>query len=212
VNDETIDRLRSESSRGDYGSMARLARALYEAGLEPREVLRRCYGVEFPDEFFSIAEAGRRALGLLLVYTNQPWELAVPPDRGGLRPAPHLLDTVERKVFARDPDLVPLGLILDSQSRWAGTVLCYRLTELAAGRPAVFGIREEVTPDDEVVRCGESLLEVLHEHHADVLRGLEAEWRHPSNFGAGSVDLEDLAEVRTLIERIEELQRTVASR
>jgi hypothetical protein len=62
------------------------------------------------------------------------------------------------------------------------------------------------------VRCGAFLLEVLLEHHADVLRGLEQEWRHPSNFGAGSIDLEELAEVRSLVERIEELQRRVASR
>jgi hypothetical protein len=200
----------AEASRRDYASMARLARALYQAGLGPREVLRRCYGVEFPDELFAILEAGRRALPLM-VYTNQPWELALPPDRGGPRPVAHLLDDVERKVLARDPDLVPLGLILDSHSRWAGTVLCYRLAELGHGRPTVFGIEEEVAPDDRVVRCGESLLEVLHEHHADVLRGLEAEWRDPSNFGAGSVDLEELAEVRSLVERIEELRRTLAS-
>jgi len=212
VNDETIDRHRSVATRGDYGSMARLARALYETGLEPREVLERCYGVDFPNELFSIVEAGRRALGLLLVYTNQPWELAIPPDQGGPRPEPHVLDAVERKIFARDSDLVPLGLILDSHSRWVGSVLCYRLAELSARRPTVFGIKEEVTPDDQVVRCGESLLEVMRVHHVDVLEGLEREWRHPSNFGAGSVDLEELAEVRSLVERIEELQRSLALR
>jgi hypothetical protein len=162
--------------------MARLARSLYQAGLGPRQVLRRCYGVAFPDEFFAIPDAGSQALPLLLVYTNQPWELAVPPDRGGPRPEAHLLDDVERKIFARDPDLVPLGLILDSHSRWAGTVLCYRLAELDAGRTTVFGIKEEVRPEDQVVRCGDTLLEVMREHHADVLRGLEPEWRHPSNF------------------------------
>lgn len=202
----------ADASRGDYGSMARLARALYQAGMEPREVLRRCYGVEFPDEFFAILDAGSGPLPLMMVYTNQPWELAVPPDRGGPRPVAHLLDDVERKVFGRDPDLVPLGLILNTYSRWAGTVLSYRLTELVAGRPTVFGIEEEVAPDDQVVRCGDTLLEVMRVHHADVLEGLEREWRHPSNFGAGSVDLEELAEVRSLLERIEELQRTVASR
>lgn len=202
----------AEASRADYASMARLARALYQEGLGPREVLRRCYGVEFPEELFAILEAGSQALPLMMVYTNQPWELAVPPDRGGPRPVAHLLDDVERKVYARDPDLVPLGLILNSHSRWAGRVLCYRLAELDAGRPAVFGIEEEVRPDDQVVRCGDSLLEVLREHHADVLRGLEAEWRHPSNFGAGSVDLEELAEVRSLVERIGELERRIASR
>jgi hypothetical protein len=207
-----IERLRAEASRGDYASMARLARALYEAGQGPREVLRGCYEVEFPDELFAILEAGSRALPLMWVYTNQPWELAVPPDRGGPRPAAHRLDDVEQRILARDPDLMPLGLILSSQSRWAGSVLCYRLGELGAGRTAVFGIARDVAAEDQVVRCGASLLEVLLEHHADVLSGLEREWRDPSNFGAGSVDLEELAEVRSLVERIEELRRQVASR
>jgi hypothetical protein len=41
----------------DYPSMARLARALYETGLGPREVVRDCYGVELPEEFFVLHEA-----------------------------------------------------------------------------------------------------------------------------------------------------------
>jgi hypothetical protein len=211
VTDEAIERLRAESSRGDYASMIRLARALYDAGLGPREVVRQCYGVAFPEEFFAMTEAGLAVLHLLVVYTNQPWEVAIPPDRDGPRPVPHLLDDVERKIYARDPDLVPLVLI-NTDSRSVGTVICYRLAELQAGRATVFGIGKDVTPRDEVVRRGESLLAVLHEHHVDDLRGLERKWGHPSNRGAGSIDLEDLAEVRSLIERIEELQRQVASR
>jgi hypothetical protein len=207
MSDEEIVRLRAESSRGDYASMVRLARALHGAGLSPREVLHGCYGVDFPAELLAIAGARSGALPLLVIHTNQPWELAIPPARGGPRPAPHLLEAMELRILARDPDLMPLCLLLDRGSRWAGMALCYRLRELEAGRPAVFGIREDVEPGDDVVRCGDSLLAVLRDHHGDVLRQLEWEWRQPSNRGAGSVDAEEVAEVRSLVERIEALER-----
>ena len=210
MTDEAIERLHSGSTRGDYASMARLARALYAAGFRPREVLRRCYGVVFPEEFFVIAEAA--PLALLMVYTNQPWELAVPPDRGGLRPVPHLTDEIERKIFTRDPDLVPLAVILEPHTRLYGTVLCYRLADLRAGRSTVFGVGREVTPSDTAERLGDSLLGVLHGHHVDVLRWHEERFGHPSNRGAGSIELSDLAQVRSLLERVEELQRQVAAR
>jgi hypothetical protein len=224
VTTEAIERLRAESSRGDYASMARLARALYDAGLGPREVLHRCYGVDFPKEFFVIE--AETSLSLMIHYTAQPWELAVPLDRGGPSLGPYLLDDIEQKIYARDPDLVPLGLLLGEdgnyrwhpsdgtnpgRTRWFGIVPCYRLTELEVGRTTVFGVGEEVTSRDEVVRLGESFLAVLHEHHVDELRVTEWEFHHPANRGAGSVDLEDLKECQSMIERVEELQRQVAS-
>jgi hypothetical protein len=225
VTTEAIERLRAESSRGDYASMARLARALYDAGLGPREVLHRCYGVDFPEEFFVLLEAELDGLSLMIRYTAQPWELAVPLVRGDPAPSP-FSDDIQRKIYARDPDLVPLGLLLGEdgnyrwhppdgtnpgRTKWIGIVPCYRLTELEVGRTTVFGVGEEVTSRDEVVRLGESFLAVLHEHHVDELRVTEWEFRHPANRGAGSVDLEDLKECQSMIERVEELLRQVAS-
>ena len=209
---DAIGRLGAEASRGDYASMARLARALYEAGLGPREVLARCYGVDFPEEVFVLAEAGPLELHLAMEFTNQPWELAIPPARRGPAAEPDVLDDLERRIFARDPDLVPLGLVIDTDSRWVEHVLCYRLVEVAAGRSTVFGTGSDLAPRDDVVRCGDSLLEVLHEVHVDALRGLERKWGHPSNRGSGSIELSDLTEARKLIERVEELQRTAAAR
>jgi len=212
VTGDAIARLRAGASRADYASMASLARALYDAGQGPPEVLRNCYGVDFPPEFFVIAEAGPMKLHLLFHFTNQPWELAVPPNRGGPTAVPDWLDGIERKVFARDPDLVPLGLILDLHTRLLDRVLCYRLAELAAGRSAVFGIGREATAADTAEPLGDGLLAVLHEHHVDVLRWHEWKFGHPSNRGAGSIELSDVAEVRSLLERVEELQSEVASR
>jgi hypothetical protein len=174
-------------------------------------VLRGCYGVDFPLEFFVIAEAGPLKLHLLFHFTNQPWELAVPPDRGGPTAVPDWLDGIERKVFERDPDLVPLGLVLDLHTRLLDHVLCYRLAELAAGRSTVFGIGREAMPADTAEPLGGALLAVLREHHADVLRWHESKFGHPSNRGAGSIELSDVAEVRSLLERVEALQREVAS-
>ena len=209
---EALERLRAESSRGVYASMARLARALYRAGLGPREVLRQCYGVDFPEEFFVLAEPGPWAAGLLLEYTNQPWQLAVPLDRGGPASTPDLMDEIEQRIFARDPDLIPLGLTGDLDSSFRGMVLCYRRKRLKAGRTTVYGIREEVKRYNRVVRSGRSFLAVVRQHQADVVRRRELRRRLSSNRGAGSIDAAEVAEVRALVARVEELQREVASR
>ena len=209
---DAIERLRAEASRADYASMVRLALALYEDGLKPREVLRECYGVEFPEEFFVIAEAGPFTLDLRVDFTNQPWELAVPPARGGPASTPDSLDETERRIFARDPDLVPLARLFNTDARHGDSVLCYRLDELGAERTTVFGIWREVEPGSEIERCGDSLLVVMHEHHADIHRMLEWQRHHPSNRGAGSVDAEEVNEARSSVEQVKELQRRLASR
>jgi hypothetical protein len=212
MTEDVLERLRAESSRGNYASMARLAQALYEAGLSPREVLRSCYGHDFPEEFFVIAEAQPLTPHLLVVFTNQPWLLAIPPDHGGPMSAPNLMEDAEERIFARDPDLIPLLLLLGSEAKYGELVLCYRLTELAASRTTIFGIEETADPGDEVERCGDSLLAVLREHHAEIVEKLEWQQRQPSNHGAGSVDAEEVAEVRALVARVEELQREVSAR
>lgn len=148
MDESALGRLRAEASREDYSSMARLASALYENGLSVPEVMRECYGVDMPMEFLVLAEADLWRPGLLVACTDQPWRLAVPPARGGpvagSNPGP---DGVERKLLALDPDLLPLGYTLGAKSpSWENKeVLCYRLSELAAGRPTVFRLREKTT-------------------------------------------------------------------
>jgi hypothetical protein len=213
VTEDDVERLRAGASRDDVVSMAALARALYATGLGPREVVRRCYGADFPEELFVIVEA--RLAGRaqpLIAWTKQPWELAYAPDPAAPMPTPGMLDDVERRIFARDPDLVPLGLVLDLHTRLYDDVLCYRLAELRAGRSTVFGLQREAVTAGTPELLGESLLAVLHEHHVDVLRWHEWKFGHPSNRGAGSIELGDVAEVRALLERVEELQREVAAR
>ncbi|URM88804.1 hypothetical protein LUW75_00835 [Streptomyces sp. MRC013] len=217
MNPESVDRLRQAASRDDYASMASLARALYGTGLGAREVLRECYGTDFPEEVLTIVDAGLWSLDLLACFTNQPWQMAVPPDRGG--PADDLDPIVDTEllVLALDPDLVPLAQIPGVEAGEDDRVLCYRVGELRAGRPTVFCLRAAAYPyselrDTEATRCGPSLLAVLHEVHADDLRRLEEELHQPWNRGAGSVDLGEVEQARAALERVRELSRRAASR
>jgi len=226
VPESTLARLRGRASRDDYRSMARLAWALYAAGLGPEEVLAECLGVTFPDEFLVLAEADpeEEATGNL---TNLPWGLAVPLDRGGpvLRPSP-MTWRHEQRIVAWDPDLLPL-LTLYRDQRWdhgAGAwrgvphghrLHCYRLSELAAGRSTVFGVPWDPNDDDRdlaVEPSGPSLLTVLHEH-LSARHGLD-EWevRQPWNRGAGSIDRDDVDDSRRIVAGIEALQRRVDDR
>lgn len=222
VSDATLARLRGRASRGDYRSMARLAWALYAAGLTPEQVLAECLGAEFPAEFFVLAEAGP-AEATPGSVTGLPWNLAVPLDRGGpvLRPGA-MSWRRERRIFAWDPDLVPL-LTLQGDNRldhgagaWRGVphggrLHCYRLSELSAGRTTVYGVPAD---DDKLSakRSGESLLTVLHEHVAG-RHALDAwELRQPSNRGAGSLVPEDVEHSERVVAGIRALQRRVADR
>ncbi|MFI0820868.1 hypothetical protein ACH4TX_32710 [Streptomyces sp. NPDC021098] len=217
-----IGRLRDEASREDYASMARLARALYASGLGPREVLREAYGTDFPDEVFVLVGAGLSSLDLLAYFTHQPWQLAVPPgqdgpEEGGSEEDPGPLAETELLVLALDPDLLPLAQIPAATSAGDDRIVCYRIEELRAGRTTVHCLRAAPYPyselrDTEAVRCGDSLLEVLYEVHADGLRRLEEELHQPWNRGAGSVDPGEVEQARATLDLVEELRRRAAGR
>ncbi|GAB3452167.1 hypothetical protein [Actinophytocola sediminis] len=209
---DALDRLRAGASRGDYASMARLASALQADGQGPREVLRQCYGVDFPVEFFVVAEAKPLKPPLMGFFTTLPWKLVLPLEQGGPPPEAESFQAFERKIFDRDPDLVPLMWLFGPHGRCGDRILCYRLRRLHAGHPTVYGIPEDVGPRDRVRRCGGSLLTVLRAHHAEELRQTERERRRPSNWGAGSVDLKDVAESRTMLEQIATFQRETTRR
>ncbi|MBE1496018.1 hypothetical protein H4696_003118 [Amycolatopsis lexingtonensis] len=188
--------------------MTRLARALYERGLDPRAVLRECYGVAFPDEFFVLAEA--RPV-LMFEYTYQPWDLAVPLTRGG--PPPDRTDDLETDILARDADLVPLGVSYSIGSAFGGVFWCYRVTELAAGRSTIYSIEYDVTPESPVTRLADSLLDALYRHHVEGAESLKRERERTIGFrsGGGEVDDGEVETAKLFVERIEELRRRVGS-
>lgn len=128
----------------------------------------------------------------------------------------------ERRIFAWDPDLIPLVALYGdqrwdhSEGGWRGVphgyrIHCYRLSELATGRGAVVGIPWHPHTDDgaelSVAPSGPSLLTVLHEY-VSARHGLD-EWelRQPSNRGAGSIDREEVEGSGQIVAGIEALQR-----
>jgi hypothetical protein len=193
----------------DHHAMARNARALYEAGLGPREVMREGYGVAFTDEFFVIAEADPE---LMFDFTALLWGLARPLDRGGPPQTTAPLDTLDRRVLVRDPDLIPLGLCLGVDggigAGLGGHVLCYRRSELAAGRSTVVSLDFHAGPGSPVTTRADSLLAALHAHHIENEAWMTQWRRRTAGHGGGSIwDDEDLAAAHELVVDIEELRR-----
>lgn len=220
MTENPVEALRATATREDYASMVRFAHALYADGLGQREVLRQCYGADFPGEFWVTVPERLATPHLLVRFTNQPWDLAVPPGEGGVDLTPlELTAKLEQDLFARDADLVPLMHLIGSRTTLVNKVLCYRLTELRSGSTAVFGVTMitdwdpvmDPEPDQEIVRCGESLLAVLHGYHVEALQDLEQTLDDPANWGFGAVSQKSVDEVRSLVERIETMQREVAA-
>lgn len=207
---DDLRRLHVQASPGDYASMARLARALHTRGDCVRDVLRQCYGVEFPQEFHATVPERRARPHLMANFTNLPWNLAVPPGEGG--PAPSATGptrNVEREIAALDSDLVPLMELVGEGTTLDRAVLCYRLTELSAGSTAVFGYRGTMAEDGRPARCGASLLTVLEAHHTEFLQHLEWIVGQPWNWGFGALGQGSVDEAQALLERVRELRRRV---
>jgi hypothetical protein len=209
MTDSAVERLRARASRGDYTSITRLAKALYDRGLRARDVLRECYGADFPAEFFATAGERLSRPPLLATFTNLPWKLVAP---GESSPPSAPSEELEKRIFTRDPDLVPLVRLIGSRTTRERPVICYRLSELRAGRTTIFGIKATATARDPITQRGESVLDVLRTHHADVLQHMEWLLDQPWNRGFGPEDQKAVNEVRSLLERIEELQRQATSR
>lgn len=196
-------------SRTDYPAMARFAVASRERGHTDREVIRECFGVEFPVEYFVIARGERLELGI--DCTNLPWQLTIPPALGGPTAKPHSTWSKELLLFDLDPLLVPLGELHDFDAVHGGSLVCYHLDELAAGRSTVLGLPVDFDRNGEdavPVRVGASLLDVLHEYESDRQRMIEEQHEDPKNAtGFGSVSSEYVEQCRADLRRVEELQR-----
>lgn len=156
-----------------------------------------------PPEFFATAGERLRRPPLLVTFVDLPWKLVAPGERGA--PSGELA----KRIFTRDPDLVPLVRLIGSRTTRERPVICYRLSELRTGGTAVFGIKATAAARDPITRHGGSLLEVLHLHHADVLQHVEWLLDQPWNRGFGAEDEKAADEVRSLLDRIEELERQI---
>ncbi|MBL9017611.1 MAG: hypothetical protein JNL83_25705 [Myxococcales bacterium] len=193
--------------------MAARARALMESGARPDEVLHACYGVWFPEELFAFAELYAEDKEPNTRLVNRPFNLIVPLDRGGPPAAVDIFDELERRVYQLDPTLVPLMHVYGDFYEHGGTMVSYRLSDLAEGRSTIWGLQGDLLDDAAVAtRLGDSLGEVLRADAADRLQHLEAEWASPYNYGAGSLDKCELDEGRENLAACEELIRRTAER
>jgi hypothetical protein len=200
-----IAELMRAAARRDYDSMAALARALHGAGRAAPEVLRACYGVAFPDELFALAAARAADRAPPALYTNQPWKLAIPLTSGGPPPRSPAIDELEQAALALDPDLIPLLILEGPDFVHGSALLCYRLSELRAGRATIIGLPRDVDGASPPRRHGDSLLGVLHEHFADAVRRLDKEFQGPYNRGAGALDEVELRGAHADLARIDAL-------
>jgi len=214
VDGETVNRLRAEAKQSDYSSMARLAQALYATGLTAREVLRQCYGVGLPAEVLVIVDADPYSLDTLTVFTNQPWKLAVPPEPGEPLAEADSMAPIERKLVTLDPDLLPLVSLLGhgGESDDDSLILCYRFSELSAGRSTIFDVWRKSKRRSDVQRRGDSLLAVLHEHHTRWLNHLRSEGEQPGSWGADTVDEERIESAREMVAQVEAMRRELVAR
>jgi hypothetical protein len=188
--------------------MARLARALYARGLDPPNVLFECYGVGFPAEFFAVAAQRTMTPRLLVSFTDQPWGIAVPPSEGGPPDIGRGQDPALQRILTADPDLMPLMEFGPVGHSRHGVTVCYRLSMLADDRTDVYAFTGRRGP---VVRYGDSLLDVLYAHHVKHLRWNEWYVEQPWNYGIEWMSDREVDEARALVERIESIQRRIAS-
>src|SRR5262249_25557388 len=156
--------------------MAALARGLYHARLNEREVVRACYGVAFPEEFFVIGQARAQNRVPPMLFTNQPWNLAVGLEHGGPAPTANVIDRRERETFARDPGLLPLIILQNPDYRHGDSLLCYRIDELAKGRSTIMGLPRSIDDKFGPAYFGDSLIAVILEHYSDAARRVEKEF------------------------------------
>lgn len=212
---EETRRLVAAADRADYRSMARLARALHQAGLGVREVLGRCYDFELPAEFFAIAaepeyfedvELNGVTYMSPLTFCNQPWQMAVPLSRGGPDPQPDGVDRLEQWLLAVDPGFVCLLDRTHTFPAPGGYVCCYHVDELRAGRSTVFGVPPGYDGTVEPTALADSLLSLLHEWSTRRLRELERE-AQLFDRGAGSVTDDELQVARRALARDEHVRR-----
>lgn len=188
--------------RTDYSAMMQFAIGLHEQGLAPRDVLRRCYGVDFPEEFYAVIEAGPDLLDWGGERTDFPWQLLFPPERGGPAGEPFLA-RIERTIHEHNPDLVPLIDLNGPRTRYGGKVVCYQLSHLAADRPDVVVV--DPNPPVDVVGRGDSFLGLLREHYADRIDDMHQALTDPRNARAPLVEPDDMDEAASYLRRVEEL-------
>jgi hypothetical protein len=181
---------------------------MLEQGRSHAEILRACYGVEFPVEFLVLAEMFAADAEPPGNYPLRPWELLTPLARGGPRAESNILDDAQQRL---DPSLIALVSLYDG-GKHGEKLLCYRRDELAAGRSTIFALRENVPDGAEAKQIGDSLGAIFVEHCESRVQRAEDEYNGPYRGRAGAIDWGEVEHEHECLARADELVNVTALR
>jgi len=199
-------------SRGNYDSLVPWARQLFREGKSVDEVIRVIYGVRLPAEFFVFDRAVPSRLPLPVLHTYHPWELLKLADpAASVRGPDRWARRQEEHAFAHNPSFLPLMQLGASEATHGGYTIGYDVEELRRGKSTIFGHRGDIPAGGpRLEMLGTSLLAVLHDWMSDHHRQMKAQYESPRNFGAGSLDPEDVEEIAGFVRGIVALEKETA--
>jgi hypothetical protein len=197
-------------SRADPATLVPAARALYEQGLTPGEVLERIYGVDLPLEArLFLRDFVNDAKPLQASWGIHPWELMIPLDAGGPRLviAPHEAAR-EARAYAQAPRVLLLGGTGYHDAPHGGSLIGYDLDELRAGRTTIVGLEHASEPPGSGAAFavfGPSLIAVF----CDLIASYRALMERWIAKGVGSDTYADVDELTAQLASVEALQREI---
>ena len=198
-------------SRSSYVSIVPWARRLLLEGCSISEVMRAIYSVDLPAEAYAFQQAWSGGLQLDLNTVVHPWVLIALAEA----PAQEVyIDDQwarrqEERAWRQWPGFLPLLQLGDEDAVHGGCLLGYDIDSLAEGKTTIWGIDGDFPEAPVEFRVlGNSLLTVLREWQSDCLRMIKYQFSSESNFGAGSVDEDDVERVAGGLRAIDALQRT----
>lgn len=198
-------------SRADVDSLVPWAKRLYAGGAPSGDVMRAVYGVDLPAEAYAFHRdiPGGRLLPVELL--DHPWSLLSLADPARPAGKPHRwAREQETYAYSQFPDVLPLmqlGGGVTTDGVLDDHLIGYDLASLRAGGTAVVGHEGELRPTAARFEpLGDSLGDVLREWMSDHLAMVTSQYESPDNFGFGSLESADVAEVAAMLSLIEGLR------
>jgi hypothetical protein len=208
------DSVDPSSLRDRYELLVEWSIRAYAEGKSVHEVMCAVYGVDLPQEAYAFHRAMFRNEDIQIEWFQEPWvliRLASP----NITPTPASTWSVEQitNALAQEPNFLPLLQLGIGRAKLDDHVIGYDLSQLRQGKTTILGHQDEIPSEGasfEIV--GDSLLSVLQQWISERLKLAAAQYRSPSNRGAGSISHDNVEEVSNLLKDIEKLQRKVAEK
>jgi len=198
------------SLRGQPELLKPWAQDAYREGKTFHDVIVAIYGVDLPLEAYVFHRSRPRELEFPVDRFFHPWELiemAGPRYKGdsiGERYAEQ-----ETKELERNPDFLPLMLLVAGETELDGYVIGYSLEQLAQGKTTILGHSDGIAEADKrSVVLGDSLLSVLQQWMTRFHEMELADYQHPANRRRGSDN--HVENATQWLKDLEQLRRKVA--